>query len=62
MGLIIGCFYGPLIYVVLPLGGLYLTFDCLTFYVTFANSGRILILISPPGFGPVLIKFDQIDS
>ena len=23
---------------VLPLGGLYLTFDCLTFYVTYANS------------------------
>ena len=51
MGLIIGCFYGPLIYVVLPLGGLYLTFDCLTFYITFANSARILILISPTGFG-----------
>ena len=37
-GLIIGCFYGPYIYLVLPLGGLYLSFDCLTFYVTFANS------------------------
>jgi len=40
-GLIIGCFYGPYIYLVLPLGGLYLSFDCLTFYVTFANSDEV---------------------
>ena len=38
VGLIIGCFYGPYIYLVLPLGGLYLSFDCLTFYVALANS------------------------
>ena len=36
-GLITGCFYGPFIYAVLPLGGLYLTFDCLALYVTHAN-------------------------
>ena len=36
-GLITGCFYGPFIYAVLPLGGLYLTFDCLALYLTYAN-------------------------
>ena len=41
VGLIIGCFYGPYIYVVLPVGGLYLTFDCLVAYVVFANADEV---------------------
>ena len=32
IALILGCFYGPYIYMVLPLGGLYLTLDCITAY------------------------------
>jgi hypothetical protein len=34
-GLILGCFYGPYIYIVLPVGGLYLFFDFLTAYIIF---------------------------
>ncbi len=38
VGLILGCFYGPYVYIVLPVGGLYLTFDCLVAYVVFAGA------------------------
>ena len=32
ISMVIGCFYGPYLYLVLPLGGLYLAADALLFY------------------------------
>jgi uncharacterized membrane protein len=37
--MIIGCLYGPLLYLVLPLGGLYLAVDILLLYVIFGSVG-----------------------
>lgn len=37
VALILGCFYGPYIYMVLPLGGLFLTLDCITAYSIHAS-------------------------
>lgn len=37
IALILGLFYGPYIYIVLPFGGLYLTLDCCTAYFIYAS-------------------------
>ena len=39
IAMIIGCLYGPLLYLVLPLGGLYLAVDILLLYVIFGSVG-----------------------
>jgi len=39
IAMIIGCLYGPLLYLVLPLGGLYLAVDVLLLYVIFGSVG-----------------------
>ncbi len=35
--MILGCLYGPYLYLVLPLGGLYLAADILLLYTIFGN-------------------------
>lgn len=40
MAMIVGCFYGPYLYVVLPLGGLYLATDVLLLYSIFWTGNR----------------------
>ena len=37
--LIMGCMYGPILYLVLPLGGLYLAADVLLLYTVFKGHG-----------------------
>ncbi len=40
-GLICGLFYGPFFYAVLTLGGLYLTLDCVTAYLVYADDEEV---------------------
>lgn len=37
IGLILGCWYGPFIYIVIPLGVLYLSLDILTVFMVYAS-------------------------
>ena len=41
--LILGCFYGPYVYLVAPLGGLYLLLDIVTAYLIYANADPDLL-------------------
>ena len=40
--MILGCLYGPYLYLVLPLGGLYLAADVLLLYTIFGSGLKII--------------------
>ena len=42
ISMILGCLYGPYLYVVLPLGGLYLAADVLLLYTIFGSGLKLL--------------------
>ena len=42
ISMILGCLYGPYLYLVLPLGGLYLAADVLLLYTIFGSGLKVL--------------------